>query len=246
MKTNQPLVLLEQIDKVLALGEKGLARVVETEDIEKRIRDFIIDSIDTDSEIGREYEKWTHSALWKTQTSNGFAARSHLAPIISLRGFLTRFMDTQNIKATPTQEYIPTGHLFTGRRILREILSEATNEIDIQDNYLDIGVLPIFEPYLIGNPKIKLRLLTSNRISNSFKADFNLFAMQFENVEIKINNQTHGRFLILDKNSVYSVGSSLKDLGLKADVLSKIVYEKTTKQILKDYEEWWIDGSSIS
>ena len=40
--------------------------------------------------------------------------------------------------------------------------------------------------------------------------------------QIKTFNKSHDRFLVIDKNSVYHIGASLKDLGKKWFAFSKI------------------------
>ena len=48
---------------------------------------------------------------------------------------------------------------------------------------------------------------------------------------IKEFTQSHDRFLIVDKNEVYHLGASLKDLGKKCFAFSKL-NEKTVQELL--------------
>jgi hypothetical protein len=45
---------------------------------------------------------------------------------------------------------------------------------------------------------------------------------QYPTIEIKAFNKSHDRFLIIDRESVYHIGASLKDLGKKWFAFSKI------------------------
>ncbi len=242
----EAIKLLAEIDKVLQLGEKGLARVSEANGAEKKLKDFMQTHLDFDSELGREYEKWSKTGTWyQDVVSNGFANRSHLAPVQTLRGFLTKLLDASDIKTPPTQQYVRTGEVFSGRRVLRDILSRAKSKIDIQDNYLDPEVFAILEPYFQNNANIEARLLT-NQASNAFKSDLALFSKQFGRVAAKTHNQAHIRLIILDGDEVFGVGHSLKDIGKKADAVSKIEDEVAKKKAIEDFENWWGAGSDIT
>lgn len=241
----EAIKLLAEIDKILQLGEKGLARVSEANEVEKKLKDFMQTHLDFDSELGREYEKWSKTGTWyQDVVSNGFANRSHLAPVQTLRSFLTRLLDTSDIKIPPTQQYVRTGEVFTGRRVLRDILSLAKTRIDIQDNYLDQEIFAILQPYFENNPNLSARLLTSDKFKPGFMTDFPLFLKQYGRVEAKTNNQAHIRTIILDGSDVYSTGSSIKDIGNKGDAILKIKGDEAKKAI-EDFETWWSSGQEI-
>ncbi|MEA2020065.1 MAG: hypothetical protein U9N59_16675, partial [Campylobacterota bacterium] len=45
---------------------------------------------------------------------------------------------------------------------------------------------------------------------------------QYDNITLKVFKNSHDRFLILDDDSVYLIGASLKDLGKKWFGFSKL------------------------
>jgi len=239
------LDLVKEIDKILELGQKGLAKVDEAGKLEKEANEVLKNNLDFNSEFGREYEKWSKQTFWKIQSRDGFATQSHLAPLERLREFLTRFLDNSDVKSLPTQQYIKTGEVYTGRRILKDILSRAKNTIDIQDNYLDTEIFVILEEFFRKNPLLKVRLLTSDRASNDFKSDLSLFSEQFGEVSAKTHNNAHGRFVLIDNNEVYSTGHSLKGIGKKADVISKIEENNAKQSAIEDFEKWWKEGNNL-
>ena len=59
---------------------------------------------------------------------------------------------------------------------------------------------------------------------------------QYSNFELKPFTKSHDRFLIIDKNEVYHIGASLKDLG-KKPVVSEIepwfAFSKLAKSSVK-------------
>ena len=71
------------------------------------------------------------------------------------------------------------------------------------------------------NTNINATIYTAS-ISKQLKLDLEKHNAQYESIEIKIFKQSHDRFLIIDKTTVYHIGASLKDLGKKWFAFSKI------------------------
>ena len=59
------------------------------------------------------------------------------------------------------------------------------------------------------------------------KLDIEKFNAQYEPVEVKIFSKSHDRFLIIDNETVYHIGASLKDLAKKWFAFSKIELDAT-------------------
>jgi len=71
------------------------------------------------------------------------------------------------------------------------------------------------------NTNVEATIYTA-KVSAQFKLDLKRFNAQYPKVEIKIFTKSHDRFLIMDNNTVYHIGASLKDLGKKWFAFSKI------------------------
>ena len=70
-------------------------------------------------------------------------------------------------------------------------------------------------------PHVKATIFTS-KINQQLKVDIEKFNAQYDKIEIKRFDKSHDRFLIIDEQSVYHIGASLKDLGKKWFAFSKI------------------------
>ncbi|MFW2557642.1 hypothetical protein [Aliarcobacter butzleri] len=57
------------------------------------------------------------------------------------------------------------------------------------------------------------------------KLDFEQYLKQYNNIMLKTFKNSHDRFLIIDKNEIYHISASLKDLGKKWFAFSKINLE---------------------
>lgn len=108
------------------------------------------------------------------------------------------------------------GQIYDSYSLLIDILNSAKEKIILIDNYVDKKFLDI-----ISNVKLKITLITSNKC-NLTNADISKYNSEYHNLEIKYNNNFHDRFIIIDNNTLYHCGASLKDLGKKCFALNKI------------------------
>lgn len=108
------------------------------------------------------------------------------------------------------------GQIYDAYSLLIDILNCAENEIMIIDNYVDKKFLDI-----ISHISVNVILITSNKC-NLKDIDINKYNSEYHNLEIKINNTFHDRFIIIDNHILYHCGASLKDLGKKCFALTKI------------------------
>jgi len=97
------------------------------------------------------------------------------------------------------------------------LLKTAKKEVTLIDNYTDESVLTIFSKY----PHINFKLVTKT-IPKKLKLDIEKYNKQYNNIQVKISNSYHDRFLIIDDKEVYHLGSSLKDLAKKVFAFSKL------------------------
>ncbi len=110
------------------------------------------------------------------------------------------------------------GEIYDAYSLLVDIISKADKEIIIIDNYVDKKTLDILTK---KNINVIVYIITSKK-SNITKLDIEKFNSQYPKLEIRYTSVFHDRFIIIDKNKLYHIGASLKDLGLKVFGISKI------------------------
>jgi hypothetical protein len=115
------------------------------------------------------------------------------------------------------------GQIYDAYSLLMDILSKATSEIIIIDNYAGKELLDI-----IKDIKVRIIIVSSN-INDILKKKYE---EQYCNVEFINNNLFHDRFIIIDKESLYHCGASFKDLGKKCFAISKIEDKEYLKNLL--------------
>lgn len=110
------------------------------------------------------------------------------------------------------------GQIFDAYKFISDIIKSAKKSIILIDNYMDESALTTLAKREKG---VKCKIYT-NKMTNQFKLDLQKFNTQYEPVEAIEFSKSHDRFLIINKEAVYHIGASLKDLGKKWFAFSKI------------------------
>lgn len=105
------------------------------------------------------------------------------------------------------------GQIFDAYTLLLDLFGRANNEIIIIDNYVSKELLKILK-----NIDKKILIISKNYDEILIKK----YKSQYSNIEFKNIDIFHDRFLIIDRNELYSCGSSFKDLGKKCFEINKM------------------------
>ena len=129
------------------------------------------------------------------------------------------------IKTTlpPNEGIFYDGQIFDAWKFAADLVKSAHKSIVLIDNYIDDSVLHLLAK---RNKGVEVKIFTS-KISPELKKDIEKFNAQYEPVEVKIFSKSHDRFLIIDNETVYHIGASLKDLAKKWFAFSKIELDAT-------------------
>jgi hypothetical protein len=106
------------------------------------------------------------------------------------------------------------GELFEGYSFVKNLFNTAHNRIIIIDGYLDYSVLEMLNNI---NVDITIYIASHTPITNR---EISLFQTNHSLNVIRTNNY-HDRFIIID-DELYSIGSSIKDIGKKISHISKL------------------------
>lgn len=108
--------------------------------------------------------------------------------------------------------------------VLLDIFNESKEEIIIIDNYADKELLDILK-----NIDKKI-IIVSKNIDEMLKKKY---LKQYTNVTFINNNSFHDRFIILDRNKLYSCGASFKDLGKKCFAINEFNDQEYLEKLLE-------------
>jgi hypothetical protein len=118
----------------------------------------------------------------------------------------------------PKQGIFFEGEIFDAYIFVSNIIKKATNDIILIDNYIDETVLTLLTK---RNEKTTATIYTKN-ITKQLLQDLEKHNSQYPEISIKQLFNSHDRFLIIDKQELYHLGASLKDLGKKWFAFSKM------------------------
>lgn len=139
---------------------------------------------------------------------NNFENLTHEVSKISLQ------LKTQEL---PTHGVFFNGQVYDAYALVAELIKKAKKEIIVIDNYIDDSVLTL----LSKRTKNVDATIYTKTISKALKLDLEKHNAQYPAIDVKVFDQSHDRFLIIDRNDLYHIGASLKDLG-KKHVVSEV------------------------
>jgi len=112
------------------------------------------------------------------------------------------------------------GHIFDAYIFVSDLMRSAEKSIDLIDNFVDERVLSLLSKRKIG----VLATIYTKNITKQIENDLKLYHEQFHHLPVRINLSLsfHDRFLLIDKEKLYHIGASIKDLGKKCFAFSKM------------------------
>ncbi|HNW83293.1 MAG TPA: RhuM family protein [bacterium] len=173
------------------------------------------------SSRGTQFRIWANQVL-KNYLMKGYALNHRIEQIEQKLSEHDKKFELIIQKALPLKEGIFfEGQVFDAYEKVVSFIKEATTSIILIDNYIDETILAMLSK---RNSGVKTTIYTA-KLTRQLKLDLEKHNAQYEPIEIKVFERSHDRFLIIDEETVYHVGASLKDLGKKWFAFSKISIE---------------------
>ncbi len=126
----------------------------------------------------------------------------------------------------PKQGVFYDGQVFDAYVFASDLIRSAKTSIVLIDNYIDDSVLTLLSKRA---DKVSVELYTKS-ISKQLALDLKKHNEQYPQIAIHTFSDAHDHFLIIDGESLYHIGASLKDLGKKWFAFSK--FEKGAMEML--------------
>lgn len=118
----------------------------------------------------------------------------------------------------PVQGIFYDGQVFDAYQFVADLVRKADQSIILLDNYVDDTVLTLLSKRKQG---VDCLILTKE-IGKQLQLDIEKHKTQYPPIAVKVLDKAHDRFLILDKQEIYHIGASLKDLGKRWFAFSKL------------------------
>lgn len=110
-----------------------------------------------------------------------------------------------------TQGIFFQGQIFDAYTKFESFIAQAKNEIILIDNYVDLSVL---ERFTKKRSTVNVTIYTDPK-TKLIQQDIEKFNAQYPKLTVNYTTKNHDKFLIIDRNILYHIGASLKDLGKK-------------------------------
>lgn len=119
------------------------------------------------------------------------------------------------------------GQIYDAYSKLLDIFLLAKVELIIIDSYADKYVLDMISKLKVP---VILVLSTKSRLS---ELDIDKYKQEYNNLTLIYNDTFHDRFIILDKNKMYHLGTSINNAGTKTFAINQIEDKRWLKLILE-------------
>ena len=113
---------------------------------------------------------------------------------------------------------ISDGEMFDALVLITKMIETAYSSIVLMDPYIDATSLSFFKS---KNEGVNLTVITSSR-ANIGRRELVSFSNSYGNVQIKIDDKCHDRYLILDNELFYHLGCSINYIGKRLSQITLI------------------------
>ena len=142
---------------------------------------------------------------------------------------LGRIFDYISQNEESAQKIFFDGQRYDAFSLIVELIQKAEWEITLVDGYVDVKTLNLLAKKK-EHVSVTVYTQKKTRLTNT---DCDNFNAQYPSLEVKYVATFHDRFLIIDRETAYHVGASLKDAGKKCFGISLIQDEKIVRDILQ-------------
>ena len=130
----------------------------------------------------------------------------------------------------PKEALFYKGQWFDAFDYITQIIAKANKSIVLIDPYCDKKALT-FLAHKKSDVKVFINLSNESKLSNE---EIAVFEAQYGKITVKVSNNVHDRFLIIDEEECYDLGTSLNHAGNKLFAISRIEGKHIIKAILNE------------
>ena len=109
----------------------------------------------------------------------------------------------------PREGIFVDGQIYDAYELVERLIKSAKKSILLIDNYVDESVLTMMSPKQEG---VQVDIYTKD-ISSALQLAEKNFNAQYKGLALHTTSICHDRFLIIDEETIYLIGASLKDAG---------------------------------
>ncbi|MBQ5379535.1 MAG: virulence RhuM family protein [Paludibacteraceae bacterium] len=182
---------------------------------------------------GTRFRQWATGVL-KDYLLKGYAVNPHIRYMEQridnkLQEHTEQIHELQNkvdffvrTSLPPKEGIFVDGQIYDAFELIERLIKSAKKSVLLIDNYVDESVLTMMSEKENG---VKVDIYTKD-ISKALRLAENKFNAQYGGLTLHHTTNIHDRFLILDDQTIYLIGASLKDAGKKLFAFTEISPER--------------------
>ena len=172
------------------------------------------------SQRGVQFRQWA-SRILKDYLLKGYAQNPHLRYMEQridnkLQEHTEQIHELQNkvdffirTSLPPREGIFVDGQIYDAYELVERLIKSAKKSILLIDNYVDESVLTLMSRKQEG---VQVDIYTKD-ISSALQLAEKNFNVQYKGLALHTTSICHDRFLIIDEETIYLIGASLKDAG---------------------------------
>lgn len=191
------------------------------------------------SKRATEFRKWVNSVL-KDYLLKGYALNKDRAVITkeNYLGLLCR-VDSMEYRMTKIEEkerhlfvedkMFLDGEMFDAIIVMTRLIETAKQSIVLIDPYTDVRTLDFMK---YKSKDVMLYIIMSG-LSRLQSADIEIFKLKYGHLETRIDSRYHDRYLVIDDEIFYHVGTSINFVGNRVTQVT-IIEDKGIQNLLRE------------
>ena len=170
------------------------------------------------SKRGTQFRQWATKVL-NQYIRQGYAVSNRFEKLEQRMTNVENQIESFVHAALPPKEGIfADGQIFDAYEFVQRLIKSAKKSIILIDNYVDESVLTMMSEKERG---VEVEIYTKD-FSNAMLLARDKFNDQYGNLSLHQTNRVHDRFMIIDNQTIYLIGASLKDAGKRLFAFTKM------------------------
>lgn len=170
------------------------------------------------SKRGTQFRQWATKVL-NQYIRQGYAVSNRFEKLEQRMTNVENQIESFVHAALPPKEGIfADGQIFDAYEFVQRLIKSAKKSILLIDNYVDEPVLTMMSEKERG---VEVEIYTKE-VSKALLLAQDKFNSQYGNLSLHQTNRIHDRFLIIDDQTIYLIGASLKDAGKRLFAFTKM------------------------
>lgn len=229
---------VSSIESFISRIEKGVVQAQEATDFFVTAISEAKNLFDNISDQWRVIDRWEHENgfHWRSIAKpNLYAGENDKTKLLKLLEVLSRLLPNGVDVTSKSENLFSVKDAYEAKRYISSILRLAGSKILIIDEYLDDQ----FFDYLdIVPDNIEVRIITGEHKNIFWNLLFELKKKR-NNIEARVNRDSHCRYIMIDDTLIYSTDASLNTIGKKDFMIHKLTDEEEIDRVKSEIENYW-------